>query len=307
MNIVEKVQASGLVLDGAMSTALEHLGINTNNNLWTAEALVNNLDKIYQVHWNYFQAGAQLTITDTYQANIPAFIQAGYTNSQAKEFIANAVNVAKKARNDFENATGKHNFVAGTIGSYGAYLADGSEYRGNYDLSKNEILDFHLPRLQIILKQQPDCIAIETQPQLFEVKVLLDWMKSNAPKVPIYVSFTMQDLHHLSNGTSLQEAAALVNTYEQVFAVGVNCLNPDWVLPIINQLKTATTKEIVVYPNLGSSYDPISKTWKTLKNKPNFHHLAEQWYIAGAHLIGGCCTTGVDEVAAIADVFTQFN
>ncbi|MCT6856991.1 MAG: homocysteine S-methyltransferase family protein, partial [Bombilactobacillus mellis] len=62
MDLITEVHNKGLVVDGAMSTALEKLGVNTQNNLWTAIALVNDLEKVYQVHWDYFQAGAQLTI-----------------------------------------------------------------------------------------------------------------------------------------------------------------------------------------------------------------------------------------------------
>ncbi|MBA1395300.1 homocysteine S-methyltransferase, partial [Lactobacillus sp. XV13L] len=131
--------------------------------------------------------------------------------------------------------------------------------RGNYHLNANQLLAFHLTRLQTILSQHPDCIAIETQPQLFEVKTLLDWMQINAPQMPVYVSFTVQNPQTLSDGTPLKQAVLLVNNYHQVFAVGVNCLAPTKVLPAIQQIRSQTSKEIIVYPNLGSSYDPQSK------------------------------------------------
>ncbi|MBT8970357.1 homocysteine S-methyltransferase family protein, partial [Lactobacillus delbrueckii subsp. bulgaricus] len=75
----------------------------------------------YQAHWDYFTAGAELVITDTYQANVQVFTQAGYSEQEAEKFIRDAVKVAKKARDDYEQKTGKHNYVAGTVGPYGAY------------------------------------------------------------------------------------------------------------------------------------------------------------------------------------------
>lgn len=305
MDLITAVHNKGLVVDGAMSTALEKLGVNTQNNLWTAIALVNDLEKVYQVHWDYFQAGAQLTITNTYQANVQGFLKAGYSQQQAQQFIAQAVQIAKQARSDYEKKTGRHNFVAGTIGSYGAYLADGSEYRGDYHLTTQELLDFHLPRLQVILKQEPDCLAIETQPQLFETQTLLNWMQNNNSTLPIYVSFTLRDPQTLSDGTTLAQAIKVINQYPQVFAVGVNCIAPAWVLPAVQQIHLQTTKEIIVYPNSGSSYDPQSKSWQPLSEKIDFYNLAKTWYHAGAHLIGGCCTTGVKEIQAIAQAFEE--
>ncbi|WP_290068637.1 homocysteine S-methyltransferase family protein, partial [Lactobacillus intestinalis] len=112
MSLIEKAK-SGIVLDGAMSDELENQGVNTNNHLWTATALINQVDKVYQAHMDYFNAGAELVITNTYQANVQAFEKAGYSQEEAEKFIRDAVKIAKKARDDFEKKTGQHNYVAG--------------------------------------------------------------------------------------------------------------------------------------------------------------------------------------------------
>lgn len=214
MDLIKQISSMGLVLDGAMSTALEKQGIDTNTDLWTAVALDKDLDKVYKVHMNYFQAGAQMAITDTYQANVQAFEKHGYSEDKAKEMIADAVKIAKKARDDFEKKTGIHNYVAASVGSYGAYLAEGDEFRGDYDLTKKQYLDFHLPRLQVLLQNKPDCLAIETQPKLDEVVVLLDWLKENAPEMPVYVSFTLHDTTKISDGTPLKKVMEKINEYD---------------------------------------------------------------------------------------------
>ena len=214
MDLIKQISSKGLVLDGAMSTALEKQGIDTNTDLWTAVALDKDLDKVYKVHMNYFQAGAQMAITDTYQANVQAFEKHGYSEDKAKEMIADAVKIAKKARDDFEKKTGFHNYVAASVGSYGAYLAEGDEFRGDYDLTKKQYLDFHLPRLQVLLQNKPDCLAIETQPKLDEVVVLLDWLKENAPEMPVYVSFTLHDTTKISDGTPLKKVMEKINEYD---------------------------------------------------------------------------------------------
>lgn len=299
MDLVQEAQTTGLVLDGSMSYELEKQGVDTANKLWTATALVNNLQAVYNTHFEYFKAGAQLTITDTYQANVQAFMAAGYSAKEAQEFIAAGVQTAKKARDDYEQKTGVHNYVAGTVGPYGAYLADGNEYRGDYDLTEKEYLDFHLPRLKVLLANQPDCIAIETQPKLTEVIALLDYLTANAADVPAYVSFTLHDDQTISDGTSLREAVAKVSSYRQVFAVGVNCVKPQIVTPAIEEIKRYTNKAIVVYPNLGASYNPVAKQWEKFDQDFNFTDLAREWYQHGAHLIGGCCTTGPQQIKEI--------
>lgn len=259
MNLLTRLQQGPLVLDGAMSTPLEHYGLDTNNQLWTAMALVKDPQKVYQVHLDYFNAGADLVITNTYQANLPAFLTAGFTETQARQFIRHAVELANQARDDYEVKTGKHNYVAGTIGPYGAYLADGSEYTGNYELSVDEYQAFHRPRLEEILAAGIDVLAVETQPKLTETQAVLELVHQLAPDLPVYVAFSLHDDHHLADGTALATAVQAIATDSQVVAVGFNCVALDVVEPAIQLIHATTDLPIIVYPNSGATYDPTTK------------------------------------------------
>lgn len=301
--MTEKIFNNLHVLDGAMSTELEKRGVATNNKLWTAKALIDDIEAIYEVHSAYLKAGAQMILTNTYQANVYAFERLGYSRKQAETLIAIGILVAKKARDDYELKTGKHAVVAATIGPYGAYLADGSEYKGDYLLNTAQYLDFHVSRLQTILKQDPDCLALETQPKLSEPLAILEWLKQKQSTLPVYVSFTLQDEKTLSDGTKLQEAVKKVASYPQVFAVGVNCVAPDLVEKVIKTIRQVTTKKIIVYPNLGSVYDPTTKTWQKSDNALPFTQLIAKWHTAGADIIGGCCTTTTEQIEQIAAYF----
>ncbi|EEJ72113.1 homocysteine S-methyltransferase [Lactobacillus ultunensis] len=300
MNLINQISNKGLILDGAMSTALEKQGIDTNNDLWTAIALEKDLDK---VHMDYFKAGAQMTITDTYQANVQAFKKHGYTEEQAEDMIAKAVEIAKQARDDYEKKTGIHNFVAASVGSYGAYLARGDEFRGDYKLTSKQYLNFHLPRLKVLLKNKPDCLAIETQPKLEEVVAILDWLKANSPQIPVYVSFTLHDTTKISDGTPLKQAMQKLNEYNQVFAVGANCFKPFLATAAIDKMKEFTKKAIIIYPNLGGVYDEFQRNWIPFNAKFDFRKLSQEWYEHGARIIGGCCSTGIKEVGQIATFY----
>lgn len=181
MKLLERLAQGPLVLDGSMSTPLEVAGAKTNSDLWTSQTLIDNPDLVYQVHLDYFKAGADLTITDTYQTNVDALVRHGLSEEEARNLIKRAVQLANQARDDYEKETGKHNYVAGSIGPYGAYLADGSEYRGDYDLTAIQLQNFHLPRLAAILATGVDCLALETQPKLTEVVAILALLKTPEP------------------------------------------------------------------------------------------------------------------------------
>ena len=303
MDFTEFLTNNPVVLDGAMSTPLEKLGADTNNDLWTAKALIDNEELVYEVHKMYFEAGADLIITDTYQANVQAFEKVGYSEKEARNLIKKAVKIAQKARDDYENRTGKHNYIAGTIGPYGAYLANGSEYRGDYELSTKEYQQFHLPRIEELVTTGVDILAIETQPKLDEVLAILELLKKKYPQQKVYVSYTLSDDDTISDGTPLPRAIHALEDYSQVIAVGINCIKLELVEPALKNMKEITDKHLIVYPNSSAVYDPKSKTWSQPKTSVTFEELIPNWYEAGARIIGGCCTTGPKEIKAVAEFY----
>ena len=288
-----------LLIDGAMSTALEQLGADTNNSLWTASVLANQPALVKKVHQEYFKAGARLAITDTYQANVPAFIKNGYSKQEAHSLIQRAVVLAKEARDEYQQETGIYNYVAGALGPYGAYLANGSEYSGDYHLSTIEYQQFHRPRLTDILTVGVDVIAIETQPRLDEVLAELDLVKELAPDTLCYVSFSLKDSAHLPDGTPLAVAARTVAKYLNVFAVGVNCIPLEEVTAAIETVHQVTDKPVIAYPNSSATYDPMTKTWSYPHGRRGLVDYLPQWLAAGLTIVGGCCTTTPQDIAAL--------
>lgn len=288
-----------LLIDGAMSTALEQLGADTNNSLWTASVLANQPALVKKVHQEYFKAGARLAITDTYQANVPAFLKNGYSEQEAHSLIQRAVILAKEARDEYQQETGIYNYVAGALGPYGAYLANGSEYTGDYHLSTIEYQQFHRPRLTDILTVGVDVIAIETQPRLDEVLAELDLVKELAPDTLCYVSFSLKDSTHLPDGTPLAVAARTVAKYPNVFAVGVNCIPLEEVTVAIETVHQVTDKPVIAYPNSSATYDPTTKTWSYPHGRRGLVDYLPQWLAAGLTIVGGCCTTTPQDIAAL--------
>lgn len=118
-----------LVIDGAMSTALEKLGMVLNDSLWSARALVANEDLVRQVHLDYFRAGANAAITDSYQATEAGFAARGFSCSDARRFIRRSAELAGEARDlilaENRSLAREDLLVAGAVGPYGAFLADG--------------------------------------------------------------------------------------------------------------------------------------------------------------------------------------
>ncbi|MFT8394494.1 homocysteine S-methyltransferase [Propionibacterium sp.] len=289
------------VLDGAMATQLEARGVDTTSVLWSAVALEDNLDAIRAVHESYFAAGAQVATTNSYQATVPGFVAAGLTEDQARWAITRSATLARQARADWMlTHPGSDLLVAGSIGPYGAYLADGSEYRGDYTLSREHYADFHRPRLQALAEGGVDLFAVETQPKLDEARAVIDLVTAEFPGTPAWVSFQLRDACTLADGTPLAEAAKWADDQSTVVAVGINCVPPQMVEDALGVLAAHTRSPLLCYPNSGDVHDPATGTWRPpAEPEPIADHVS-RWIAAGAQLIGGCCRTSPHDIAEIA-------
>ena len=186
-------------------------------------------------------------------------------------------------------------------GPYGAILADGSEYRGDYTISEKALKDFHAKRIQLLATTKADFFGFETIPSLMEVKVLSQLLAYSTK--PSWVSFSCKDELHLNDGNKISEAAKLLVNTSTVFAIGVNCTSPKYISAIIDNLKqSAPDKKIIVYPNSGEVYHVQSKSWLGVSDPFSFEKMAQEWLEKGADIIGGCCRIGPQHIERIKDL-----
>ncbi len=296
-------QQGFLVLDGGLATRLEAHGCDLSDSLWSARLLFENPAIIRRVHGEYLQAGADCITSASYQATLQGFARHGFTESESADLIRLSVRLARDARDEFWQDASRppgrlRPMVAASIGPYGAYLADGSEYTGKYGIGESALYDFHRDRWEIISRAGPDVLACETIPSQAEVAALARLL-SEADGVTAWVSFNCRDGRHLADGSSLAEAVGRVVELQRVVAVGVNCIPPAVVLESVRELSVLSRKPIVVYPNSGEGWDAAAKRWAGSAGDLDFGRAAWRWYEAGARLIGGCCRTGPEDVSRI--------
>lgn len=185
--------------------------------------------------------------------------------------------------------------VAASVGPYGAFLADGSEFTGDYDLDEVGLLEFHRERWQILSSTQADILACETIPSLAEARALGQLADQTAAQ-PLWMSFSCRDGFRISDGTLLADVLGVLEPIENIIAVGINCTAPGYIPSLISEAKTVTQKLIVVYPNSGEEYDPVHRQWTGDPDTTTYAAASRQWLAAGASLIGGCCRTGPQHI-----------
>lgn len=297
-----------IIIDGALASELQRRGCDLNDSLWSAKVLIEQPDLIRQVHYDYFKAGADCATTASYQASPLGFAKKEISLDESIKLIKKSVELAQQAKEQYLTQIGKNKplFIAGSVGPYGAYLADGSEYTGNYQLSEEEFIEFHQIRIQALIDAKADILACETLPNFAEIKALVKVLKQY-PTMTAWFSFTLKDANHLSDGTPLKEVIDYLNNVDQVVSVGINCIALEEVTAALTVLQTLTRKPLIVYPNSGEQYDPTTKQWhKNHQHNCTFKNQLPTWLKLGAKLIGGCCQTTPKDIAEIADYLKKY-
>ena len=248
-----------LVLDGGLATEMEVRGQWLGDDLWSARMLFDDPALIREIHLAYLRAGSDCITTATYQATTLGLMRRGFSEVESAELMRLATRLALDARDDFWHGAASQGdrvrpVVAASIGPYGAYLADGSEYTGDYGLSEHSLYEFHKDRWYLLARSGVDLVACETIPSLVETRSLSRLIVESGD-TPSWVSFSCNHEGNLRDGTPLEEAIATVSHLDQVLAVGVNCIPPNQIAGLIVRMRSLTEKPIVVYPNRGEGWD----------------------------------------------------
>ncbi|WP_441248684.1 homocysteine S-methyltransferase [Kitasatospora sp. McL0602] len=290
---VEALAAGPLVLDGGLSNQLADAGHDLSDELWSARLLADEPEAIVRAHAGYFAAGAEVAITSSYQASFEGFARRGVGRAEAERLIGLSVELAREAARRAPG--GGARFVAASVGPYGAVLADGSEYRGRYGLSVDELERFHRPRLEVLAAAGPDVLALETVPDADEARALLRAVRGLG--VPAWLSYSVAG-GLTRAGQPLAEAFALAAEAEEVVAVGVNCCTPEDADHAVRVAAEVTGKPVVVYPNSGERWDAEARAWAGgWSFRPE---AVAGWVEDGARLVGGCCRVGQEQIAGLA-------
>lgn len=289
-----------VVSDGGLASELARRGHDLSDALWSARVLVDDPDAIVRVHLDYFRAGADIATTASYQASVPSLVAHGFDETAAIEILRRSVDLAARARTlaDAALGDGRTRVIAASAGSFGATLANGSEYTGDFgDHTREDLVRFHRDRARV-LEDGADILAFETIPSLAEVEAIAE--ATDGVETGAWVSMTLRDGRTLAAGDDLVRAAHVLDRSPGVVAIGVNCCAPWHVEHALVTLRRATDKPLVAYPNAGEHYDGRTRRFLGAPlAQAAFAALARRYVEAGARVLGTCCRTGTGHIAAL--------
>ncbi len=272
------------ILDGATGSNLMKVGMP--RGCCTEEWILANPDKLVALQRAYANAGSQILYAPTFQAQPIALAQVGL-EKHAEQINAQLVALSKKAAPDC--------LVAGDLTTLAAFTDSWDE--GNFDL----LVDNYRRQIRGLLDGGADLLVAETLLYPQEAEAILTASELEGTGAAMY-SFTMQSDGSLFSG---MDAGPVLQELEQAgaAAVGFNCVGADMMTPyLVSKLRRFVKGALLCKPNAGI---PVIES----DNLPHYPMLPEEFATItaecvkmGASLVGGCCGTTPEHIAAVKKI-----
>lgn len=274
-----------LLLDGAMGSLLQQMGINSSGILWTALANINNSELVYRIHSQYIKAGADIITANTFRTNPAAVkIRGGL---DFKKLVAASVIIAKQAAKEYNILIAGSNAPAEDC------------YQAERRISKKELEYNHKLHIDELMKNGCDFILCETQSHFDEIKIICNYCFKN--NIPYVLSMLVQKNMKLLSGENINEITKYVREFNPL-CIGINCVSPsvfnivfhkinfhgNWGM-YLNLLEKSRTKTKIKTAYSASEYSLFIK--KYLSKKPSF--------------IGGCCGSNPNHIKRLREILDE--
>ena len=280
--------ASGraLLLDGAMGTELDRRGVRTYLPLWSALGLIERPDVVREIHRDYAEAGAEILTTNTFRTTRRTLTHAGRDPNEVEDLNALAVRLAREGAAD----GGGDVLVAGSI----APLEDcySPELSPDPEFAYAE----HREQATLLAEAGADFLMIETMPLIAEAEAAARAALETGLEVT--VGFVVGVDGRLLSGETLDDAAGALGRYP-VAALFVNCSAPPVISNGVRALAALTERPVGGYANLGAVEETVGWSADQSFTDERYAAIARSWVDAGAQIVGGCCGTRPEHIAAL--------
>lgn len=280
--ILERLQSTPLVFDGAMGTMLYGRGVFVN--ACFDEVCVSRPKLVRELHEAYVAAGADVIETNSFGANRIKLGRYGLAD-RLREINLAAVSLARAA-------AGEDVYVAGAMGPC---LSPGASWRPE---AAAELAEVFAEQAAILVEGGVDLILLETFSLLEEARVAATAVA--ACGVPVFVSFAFARNGETALGTKLETVVRELDSNPAVAGIGINCgVGPADAYDLVEQTLSLTRKPVVVMPNAGIPKD-VDGRLIYMSSPEYFTEYAKRFIEQGARGVGGCCGTTPDHIRMAA-------
>ncbi|MDQ6768139.1 MAG: bifunctional homocysteine S-methyltransferase/methylenetetrahydrofolate reductase [Candidatus Eremiobacteraeota bacterium] len=281
--LTQRWQSGVLVADGAMGTLLIARGAQVAS---CVEVLnIETPQSVEDIHRDYIAAGAQIIGSNTFAAN--------RLKLAAHELRSRLVEINRAGVLRARDVAAGKAYVAGSVGPLGALMWPFGI------VSADEARDVFAEQIAAVASGSPDFLLLETFSSAAELLIALAAAKDVAPHLPALASLSVVEDGKTAGGDPLLSAFLRVLD-AGADAVGVNCaVGPQAVYDALAPIAESINAPLSVMPNAGYPHRLDDRT--IYESSPAyFAHFARRFVELGASIVGGCCGTTPDHIAAIA-------
>ena len=299
----QAVERRVVIFDGAMGTSIHKCDCDLHRDYLGKENCTEVLvltrpDVIGGIHDSFLAAGADVVETDTFGANRLVFAEFDLVE-RTREINRVAAEIARAAC-DRHSTKDKPRFVAGSMGPGTRLITLGHT-------TWEQMLDSYAEQARGLLDGGVDCFIIETCQDILQVKCAvnaclkaLEERGRTARDVPIMVSVTIETTGTMLLGTEIAAAAEALRNYP-IFSLGLNCATgPQEMADHVRWLGRHWGGQVSVVPNAGLPILVDGRTEYPLGPEPFAEQLLRYVAQDGVGIVGGCCGTTPEHIAALA-------
>jgi 5-methyltetrahydrofolate--homocysteine methyltransferase len=280
--LLDRLGKNLIYFDGGMGTLLQSKGLQPGElpEIWNVE----HAEEITDIHRQYFEAGSEIVLTNTFGANALKFQDSQYS---LKEIIDAAIqNVRKGAALGVKD--GRETYIALDIGPTGKLL------KPMGDLGFEEAYEAFREVAEYGEAAGADLIHIETMSDTYEVKAAVLAAKENT-SLPVFVTMIFDEKGKLLTGGDVPSVVAMLEGL-RVDALGINCgMGPEQMMPILDEIMEYTSIPVIVKPNAGLPKQRDGEVYYDV-DPDEFASLMKTIVEKGACVIGGCCGTTPEHI-----------
>ena len=291
-SFLERLAFSPLLADGAMGTVLHARGISFDHS-FDAQNL-EHPDLVRDIHRSYIAAGAELIETNTFGANFFRLSKFGL-EEKVREINLRGAKLARDAR----EIEGREVYVGGSMGPLGQALAPLGK------LSLEEAESAYARQAEALVEGGVDLFLLETHAHPLELRSAVNAVRQVSSDLPIVALLTFTGEGKTFTGHTPQEMVAALDDLP-IDVLGANCsVGPQQMLDVLVAMASCTRRPLAAMPNAGLPGYRDGR-FVYLSTPAYFGAYAARFLDAGVRLVGGCCGTTPEHIAAMSDELKRY-
>lgn len=300
-SLIDAIQKHVLVLDGAMGTAVQTRDLSISDfdghENCTDVVSITRPDVIADIHASFFSIGCDAVLTNTFGANKVVLGEFGIAQ-RTRALNVESAKIARNVAAKFHKPSHPR-FVVGSIGP-------GTKLPSLGQATWDELVDSYTEQMRGLLEGGVDAVLVETCQDILQAKsaivAAIDAMNERNFHVPIFCTITVETTGTMLVGTETAAALTALQVYDEIAAIGLNCATgPQEMSEHVRHLSRNCRRPLIVQPNAGLPQLVDGKPYYALTPDELARWLTEFVRVDGVNVVGGCCGTTPEHLAAVVD------